>query len=716
MEPSLLPAAITAGTALVSLLFLSGIGLFGLAWFAIRESDGPSVGPLVGFLVFAGGWSVTYGIAVQVHEPVTREVMDVVQWFLLAYIPTFWFLFAVEYSGYEEYVTRPRLAALFSVPFITTLMALTNGWHGLMWSDHTVYDAAGLAVTTYTYEPWLIVNLFYAYGLLLAGVLILLRLIVTDEGLYADQALSLLVGMFVPWVANVLVMVRMVPVPGFDYTPFAFAITGLAFSNALFRYRLLQFLPAISTIGRDEALETLEAGVVVLDEARRVVYVNAAARELFGIDDSVTGEDVTDLIDVDAMDVDAPDSLGELQIEDRTLEVRTSEIVDRRSERIGHTVVLTDVTQREHDRRRLERQRDELERLDELNATIRGVNRALVAATSRSEIEEAVCEELAASDLYDAAYAADLVTWHGDARNWTTAGATRDLRLPTVGEDGVETTAEWIVVPIVAERRIEGVLGVYTDRETVADSEFTVLNELGELVGHAVDTAERQRTLATESITEVVLESTDDGSVLAAATQGTDVECTLVGFVPPVENDAVAYLSLDGGTDRTRRRMPADAGDAVEIQSLSTDGSAGMFEWRVTENTLLGTLEALGAQVRKASAVAGVARYTVELPSAEDDLLEQIERAFPDTEMVSRTERERPADLSELVLIDATEELTDRQRDVLEVAYQAGYFAWPRDVTAEQVAEALDITPPTLHAHLRKAEGRIVSRLFEERT
>lgn len=713
MELTLTPAAISTETALVSLLFLSGVGLFGLAWFAIRQSDGPAIQPLIGFLVFAGGWSVTYGIAVQVHEPATRELLDVLQWVLLAYVPTFWFLFAVEYAGYEAYVTPRRVAALCSVPTLTALFAFTNGRFGLMWSDHTVNDAAGLAVTTYAYEPWLIVNLFYAYGLLLAGVLLLLRLIVTDEGLYADQALSLLVGMFVPWVANVLVMARMVPVPGVDYTPFAFAITGLAFSNALFRYRLLQFLPAIGAIGRDEALEKLEAGVVVLDDSRRTVYVNSAARRLLAIDD-VTGEDVTDLIDVDAVDFSAPDGLGELDRGGRTLEVRTSAVVDRRGDRIGHTIVLTDVSQRKRDQRRLERQRDDLQRLEELNATIRGVNRALVSATDRGEIEAAVCDALAASDLYDGAYAADLATWRGEAAGWTTAGATANLRLPAAGEAGLATVADgWVVVPIVAHRRVEGVIGVHTDREAVAESEVAVLTELGELVGHAIDTADRRRSIGTESITEVTLESADDGSVLAAATRETDAECELIGLVPGDEADPVAYLSRDRDADRPRPRTSV-VDDAATERSLPTDDADGLIECRVGEQTLLGTLEAHGARVREATAADGTARYVVELPTEETGVLERIETAFPETEVISRTDRERPVDPSSVTFIDATEELTDRQRDVLEVAYRAGYFAWPRDATAEEVADALGITPPTLHAHLRKAEGRVVSRLFDD--
>jgi predicted DNA binding protein len=59
------------------------------------------------------------------------------------------------------------------------------------------------------------------------------------------------------------------------------------------------------------------------------------------------------------------------------------------------------------------------------------------------------------------------------------------------------------------------------------------------------------------------------------------------------------------------------------------------------------------------------------------------------------------------------DELTDRQHEVLEAAYRAGYYAWPRESTAEEVAAALDLTGPAFRGHLRKAEYAMLSELFE---
>lgn len=54
--------------------------------------------------------------------------------------------------------------------------------------------------------------------------------------------------------------------------------------------------------------------------------------------------------------------------------------------------------------------------------------------------------------------------------------------------------------------------------------------------------------------------------------------------------------------------------------------------------------------------------------------------------------------------------LTDRQREVLEAAVEAGYYDNPRQATHEDIAGQVDASPSTVGEHLRKIE----SRVFEE--
>ncbi len=57
------------------------------------------------------------------------------------------------------------------------------------------------------------------------------------------------------------------------------------------------------------------------------------------------------------------------------------------------------------------------------------------------------------------------------------------------------------------------------------------------------------------------------------------------------------------------------------------------------------------------------------------------------------------------------ERLTDRQREVLETAHEMGYFAYPRDANAQQVASELGIEPSTFAEHLAAAQGKLLTEL-----
>jgi hypothetical protein len=57
--------------------------------------------------------------------------------------------------------------------------------------------------------------------------------------------------------------------------------------------------------------------------------------------------------------------------------------------------------------------------------------------------------------------------------------------------------------------------------------------------------------------------------------------------------------------------------------------------------------------------------------------------------------------------------LTEKQREVLVAAYKLGYYEIPRKITSEELAKKLGIVDSTLVEHLRKAEQRLMTQLFE---
>jgi hypothetical protein len=56
--------------------------------------------------------------------------------------------------------------------------------------------------------------------------------------------------------------------------------------------------------------------------------------------------------------------------------------------------------------------------------------------------------------------------------------------------------------------------------------------------------------------------------------------------------------------------------------------------------------------------------------------------------------------------------LTDRQREVIETAFELGYYEIPRRTTHADIATALDLSGSTVDEHLRKAEVGLMEQLL----
>ncbi|WP_136715652.1 helix-turn-helix domain-containing protein [Halorientalis salina] len=67
-------------------------------------------------------------------------------------------------------------------------------------------------------------------------------------------------------------------------------------------------------------------------------------------------------------------------------------------------------------------------------------------------------------------------------------------------------------------------------------------------------------------------------------------------------------------------------------------------------------------------------------------------------------------DSENLVLVDRGR-LTERQREVIETAYEMGYFEHPRETNGSEIAETLDISLSTFTEHLTIAQSKVLDAL-----
>lgn len=727
----------TAAELHVVFLLASAVTTAALGRFAWRHQTEQGTRPFVALMAAFTVYSGVHLIGLLTQHAAFRLVLENVQWIGTAVIPVCWVVFAMEYTGSDEMIDWRTVTVLSVVPAITILLTWTNPLHGAMWTQNDPRLVGGLVIVEQTFGPWFWVYTVYTYAAIAFGAFLLLRLIWTSEYLYTGQALLLVVGVTVPVLASVMTVldVSLIRNPTLDLTPYSFAVTGVAFGYALYHKRLFDLVPATRQLGRNAAIRDLEDGIVIVDADRTIVYCNPSAADMLECTIAdVLGQPIQSLVDESRLDFDAEEALAELERDDRVYKIRTSPISDSYGRQIGHTLLVQDVTERKRREHRLARQRDELETLKDLNSVIRSVNRALVSATSRDEIERAVCNRLAESDLYRTVCAADVHTWNGDADRWTTASSNAGDSVPPTtlrgealdengnGDNSVPVSADvpddqsgtWTIAPVVYGKTVYGGLGLLTQRGAITDDEREVLAELGELIGHAIDAVENRQLLSAEAVVELELASTDERSPFVNAGAEADCDLEVTGLVPGVGDDHVAYVRVDGTpAERVCDSLAATVSTSPRTIREREDG--GLLEWPVSNETILGKLVEHGANVLQASVEDGTGRFVVELASSSEarSLVDPLKREFPETWIEAKREHDRPIEQAEGVTEQSVKNLTDRQQEALEAAYRAGYFDWPRESTAEEVANTLDISAPTLHAHLRKAESSLLAELFD---
>ncbi|WP_273837635.1 bacterio-opsin activator domain-containing protein [Halococcus sp. PRR34] len=396
--------------------------------------------------------------------------------------------------------------------------------------------------------------------------------------------------------------------------------------------------------------------------------------------------------------------------------------------------------------RRLAAQRDELATFDRINAVIQGIIRNLVAAATRDEIEHTICERLAASELYEFAWIAERGAG-GDLAVRTGAGIddTDGVDVATDGEAVAEPAARALetggvqvldpadgsivedeaatdhehrsaaAIPLSYENVVYGVLAVYsTRRDAFSEREQSGFAVLGEIAGFAINAAQNMRLLLSDTAVALELHVPDGSGFATRLTERLDCRYSLDGVVPGADGTLLQYVVVDGVAPE-RVLDAADESDLVASARLVSERETGsVFELAITDSPV-NTLIEVGGTVQEFTAEDGEARVVAEIATDADvrTVVDGFEAAYPGAELLSKRTVELPLRTEGTFRQTLDERLTQKQRSALRAAYFAGYYDWPRDSTAEQVAESMGITSPTLHNHLRKAQRELAAAFLE---
>ncbi len=380
--------------------------------------------------------------------------------------------------------------------------------------------------------------------------------------------------------------------------------------------------------------------------------------------------------------------------------------------------------------------------LDRVNGLVRQTVEVLVAATTRDELEADVVAELAAAEPYSIAWVArpDVTSQQVTPTAWAgeTDGAIgewtfdRDDPIGSVFEgdelqllDSDAGTGEpWeflatevealVAIPLGYKDTSYGVLVVGAEDVTALDErEQAVLGALGRATANAINAVERGRILDATKTIELSLAISDPELLFNQLATG-DERIESVGSESRADGRIKHYLAATNVDPEafTQRVRAADTVESVTV--IVANENECLLDVVVTDS-LLGMVTEYGAVPQEVIAENGTTRITVDLPYEAEarELFDIVDQQYPGTDLLGYHERERPVETRQDFTASLSDRLTERQETALRTAYLGGFFDWPRGVDGNDLADAMDISRPTFHQHLRAAQEKVFAELFE---
>jgi len=347
------PAIGSFVAGLISILFLAYL------W-AYRNETGAKL--FMGVIGSVTLWTVAYGTALLVFDPTLRFLFEIPIWLGINFSGVFFLAFALEYTGRTGAVQSDLMRVVVIVQLLMTGLVATNPFHGLVWSEYTVVEVAGVAGVAVTNEPLLYVILLTTMVLTTGGIAMLVDSFASYGPLYRRQTIAIALSPIPILVGITLWLFQVGPVPQLNLAPLLFPLHLALDMYAFFRRNMFELTPAARRAGDRTAIDDLGIGVVIVDDERHIINLNRKVVTILGQEKhDLLGRRLDDVWS----DIDLTEPSQRIQRrqnrQQREYAITVSTIADSGETPIGHTVTIQDIT--------TERQRQQ--RLAVLNRVLR---------------------------------------------------------------------------------------------------------------------------------------------------------------------------------------------------------------------------------------------------------------------------------------------------------------------------------------------------------
>ena len=515
-------------------------------------------------------------------------------------------------------------------------------------------------------------------------------------------------------------------------------------------------------------------GLFALTEDLDIVFVNRAIEALIGRDrEKIMGNKADIFLELDVVDQGAynraieacnmvleDDSVTfhsfEIQLQTPNgsidVEYRIASVPDNKNHSADLVGTIRDISEEVAQKRQLERQRDELNSVSKIQGLIQQIIQSLSEAPTRKAIRQSVCNTLTSSEYYRAAWIADVQYDKNKLSNLYTAGMETDLQesisehaiqqqelsfvteVLDTGQPQIVTDVETspllppetrrlgvkyghqsiLSIPITINGSVVALLTVGTARNhAFSGRELNTFEVLADLIAFSLMAVEGKRLLLGEDTVEYEFRF-PGGSLMTEFNEEYDGKLTLESVLPITQQGCRCYFIAEPKIPNELSELIRTSSRVNRLQLVDTWGNGDRYEAVLTDSPFI-ALADTGSDIVGGHAIDGDTYIRVQATKRRKpaELLNALRGSYPDVELVSK-QTSVPYDTMASLSQWLDKHLTTKQRQMLEGAYYQGYFDWPRESSAEEVAESFGITSSTFHAHIRKANQKLLSAVFDE--
>ena len=329
--------------------FLSGIFALFLTGILWKQRRSKGVVYLMLFELAAAEWAIGDGF-----EAAALTMQLKIHWSQFAYLgistcAVMFLMFALSYTNHNRFVNLRTLLSLLVIPLITLIIAFTNPLHKLLWTNIEILEGTNQSV--YYYGPYFWIQALYQYSILITGIIILMAGSLKVYSPYKTQFWIIIIGTVVPFFSSIVYVFKLLPVKGFDPTPVSFILSGFIVALGVFWFRMFNIIP----IARQQAVDNLRDGMLVVDSANRIVDANTALYKMTGFQSrQIIGNQISQFLSGINIDLDRfseennytietqLDSSGEVE----DIEVKYHQIKDADQKVLGGIYMLSNITTR----------------------------------------------------------------------------------------------------------------------------------------------------------------------------------------------------------------------------------------------------------------------------------------------------------------------------------------------------------------------------------